>query len=766
MKIKSIQLKIAGIAGIFLVLAVCVVVLFGQIYTSMSQKYAQDRFAELQTQSALETLEALSGKQAFALKSEFEFAMDAARTMAQTFAVIKQRDRDGNSAVQLNREGLNAILRNVLKENPTFNGTYSCWEPDKFDNEDENYRTGKSGSNAITGRFTPYWTRDKNGNIDVQPLVEYDSDEKHPNGVPKGGWYITPKTKSVESILGPLPYIVQGRNVWLATMSAPIIVDGTFYGVAGADYDLSFVQKLSEDVDANFMDGKGNVTVISDLGLIVGSSEHPELIGRHMKELSAEEWEHELEIITSGKSAASIDAANGMAVAYAAIPVGRTGKYWGVIVHAPTDVVLEEVKQLSGELDAQGRESAFWQILVSLGVGILAVCIMWFSAGGIAKPIRRAAELAGIIRDGVFSERLQLRTQDEVGQLGNALDEMAESLQRSANVAEQIANGNLAVEVDLASDKDQLGGALQEMSRSLNESLEQVRSAAEQIASGSAEISDSSQSLSQGATESAASLEEITSSMTQMLSQTKLNAENANLASEMSGAARAAAENGNRQMQEMISAMGEINTAGQSIGKIIKVIDEIAFQTNLLALNAAVEAARAGQHGKGFAVVAEEVRNLAARSAKAASETSELIQESVQKAANGADIADKTAAALEEIVTGISKATSLISDIAKASAEQAEGIAQIDDGLGQIDQVTQQNTANAEESAAAATALSNQASELRRLLRRFELKRGHGAERTMVARNVAMGLPAPGDASDQEDDEEQVERNGEELRRY
>jgi len=234
----------------------------------------------------------------------------------------------------------------------------------------------------------------------------------------------------------------------------------------------------------------------------------------------------------------------------------------------------------------------------------------------------------------------------------------------------------------------------------------------EQVASASGQVSSASQSLAEGATEQAAGLEETSSSLEEMSSMTKQNADNAQQANTLATDARKAAGNGTEAMTRMSTAINDIQKSSDETAKIIKVIDEIAFQTNLLALNAAVEAARAGEAGKGFAVVAEEVRNLAMRSAEAAKNTSSMIEESVKNSKNGVDIATEVGKVLEEIVTGIGKTSDLVGEIAAASQEQSQGIDQVNTAMSQMDKVTQQNAANAEESASASEELSAQAEQM------------------------------------------------------
>ncbi len=403
---------------------------------------------------------------------------------------------------------------------------------------------------------------------------------------------------------------------------------------------------------------------------------------------------------------------------------------------ASLEATLQESLEIRSSVVRNDISALKLSILVLLAVEICCLPILLLLFGRrVLRPVKKTAEVIQEWQRGQLELRLELRRQDEIGRMGQTLDAFAEAMEKEIVTAfDRLAAGDFTFAA-----QGVISEPLARANRALAQAMMQVRTTAEQIASGATQVADSSQTLSQGATEQASSLEEIAASMNQMAAQTKQSAENARQANQLSSEARGAAERGSRHMGAMVSAMTEINQAGQNIGKIIKTIDEIAFQTNLLALNAAVEAARAGQHGKGFAVVAEEVRNLAARSARAAQETAELIEGTVAKTANGQEIAGQTANALSEIVGGITKVSDLVAEIAAAASEQAEGIGQVNVGLGQIDQVTQQNTASAEESAAAAEELASQASQLQALLGKFRLQQGSGRS----SGPAQVGLPAP-----------------------
>jgi methyl-accepting chemotaxis protein len=274
------------------------------------------------------------------------------------------------------------------------------------------------------------------------------------------------------------------------------------------------------------------------------------------------------------------------------------------------------------------------------------------------------------------------------------------------------------------------GGLMFFIVRSVNTALLKtvngLTEGAEQVARAASQVSTSSQSLAQGSSEQAASLEETSASAEEITAMTRKNGENAKMAAEVMAVVDQQMRDGNRTLQEMVGAMEEINNSSQKISKIIKVIDEIAFQTNILALNAAVEAARAGEAGMGFAVVADEVRNLAQRSAQAAKDTTTLIEESVTNSSEGRTKTQRVAEMIHSITESSEKVKTLVDEVHLGSREQARGVEQISKAVTQMDQVTQNTAANAEEGASASEELTAQAEALRGIVDDLRIMVGSG----------------------------------------
>jgi len=393
---------------------------------------------------------------------------------------------------------------------------------------------------------------------------------------------------------------------------------------------------------------------------------------------------------------------------------------------AMTQLFNQKVNGAASQYDlivaAARRGNIIMQVLVLVGA-LLAITLGLVVARIISKPIAQLVNAADQIALGDVNIDITVDTKDEVGKLAASFAKMVENIRHQALAAQQVATGDLTTEVPIRSANDLLGNNLADMVKKNHEAISKVHLAAEQVAIGSKQVSDSSGLLSQGAAEQSSTIEELAAAIEELSSQTEQNAQNADTVNKLTEDAKTSAEQSYALMHEMLRAMDEISESSGKISKVIQVIEDIAFQTNILALNAAVEAARAGQHGKGFAVVAEEVRNLAARSAAAAKDTTAMIENSVKKSADGSKIANDTAQALDKIVGEIEQIATLVSGIASASNQQALGIRQINEGVTQVSHVVQSNSATAEEIAAASQELYSQAALLKETVNQYKLQK-------------------------------------------
>jgi len=361
-------------------------------------------------------------------------------------------------------------------------------------------------------------------------------------------------------------------------------------------------------------------------------------------------------------------------------------------------------------------------VIAALFILAASFVVSWIVRRLVVKPLLEVVKAGEKLVEGNLDIALKSNANDEIGQLTRQFGVIVENTKKQTKVLEAVSSENFSVCIEARSSYDTMNIAIQKMIEKMNRVLLDMKGSADQVSSSTKHISSGAQTLAQGATEQASTVQQLSASVTKIAEKTKANAEMAGRAAKLADAIKHDAEKGSRQMGEMVVATEEINQASQSISKVIKVIDDIAFQTNLLALNAAVEAARAGQHGKGFAVVAEEVRNLATKSAEAAQNTGKLIADSIGKAELGANIAKETAASLQEIVTGINESNQIVSEIAHASEEQSASIGEINSGIDQVARIVQQNSSTAVESASASEELNGQADILRDLISQFKLK--------------------------------------------
>lgn len=520
-------------------------------------------------------------------------------------------------------------------------------------------------------------------------------------------------------IADPFKKTIDGKEYMVISTLQPVFDDaGILLGVLGSNIDTAMLN--GAPYENGGYETFSNQIICGHQTFIIHSTDH-EKVGTSVLE-SSNSTNTQM-ILDSAKDAAPLTF----------LDVSESGsKNYRAFV--PFYVGTSTTSWLSGTSVTKGEfdQTILAQILSIVLIGVVGLVILTVF---VYSLIKRALRPIGVIEQaalemskGNLAVQIDCESDDEIGSLAESLRTSMSTIHTYIldidRAMASMANGNFDVEPGqpFIGDFQHIEHSITKFIKNMSAMLTQIDAAAEEVSSGSDQVSMSAQAISQGATEQASSVEELSAILTEVASQVKNNAKNSTKAEGLALGATAAIESSNVQMQNLMLAMNDINQKSAEISKIVKTIEDIAFQTNILALNAAVEAARAGGAGKGFAVVADEVRNLASKSAEAAKSTTELISGTITAVSRGSQIANEAAADLAGIVSSAEATTKVISEVTKASAEQAIAVEQISATVDEIAVVVQNNSAASEESAAVSEELLSQATLLKAHVAKFKIK--------------------------------------------
>lgn len=580
--------------------------------------------------------------------------------------------------------------------------------------------------------------KDPNGNVTAHILVDETKTNitrtlLKPEDYVNSEWYTHAKSSRAMKICTPHFYYVPGYGeLYVFDLVYPIWNGDRFLGAFNIVYQMTLVSHMSAE-EVNAQTEFDQWYCIDPAGIIVTHREDKYIKTKAIDYFGAENIKTIETALKENDEYKGSLYYNGAAMECSFIPLiingEKTPGYVGAAINS--SYINSKMMAVMG----------FGFFVAGLAVFFIIVCV-YILVNRLAKYIIKLKEVTVEIAGGNYHmdpPKVPFKSKDnELVIFAHELDKMMQSIRYKEKVVGVIANKDLTMNIDLASDKDELGKALKGLQVGLTDFFVQTDIAVSQVKSGAQQIADASQSQSQGATEQASAVEEISASLHEINAQSKNNADKSDEANRYAKSAADYARAGNEKMGVLLNLMDEISHASEQTKVVVKAIDDIAFQTNLLALNANVEAARAGKYGRGFSVVAEEVRNLAKKSAQSVLETQAIVDTVIGKVQESVQYASDTSKQLTDILKETDVTAQYLQDIAVASKEQSQGIEQIAKAINQIEHVTQSNSANAEEGAAAAEELSAQAVQLYSQLEEIKF------ERTGVSAAAAYGAPYMG----------------------
>ena len=716
MKFRSIQTTIATLAGASILAIVVALILYALYASGRSQELTQARTQDLLEQVIKQRLSALAQTQTLQIQAELEYPLMITAELANTNRLLGLKTEDGSAMLSMSREELNNLAREILVQHPKLLGSYIGWTVNGLDDSDAIYAGIGNPAVNESGRFIPWWYRNDDGILAQELLTDLENEKPLPTGVRAGEYYLCPRDAKKACVIDPAPYEMGGKMVMLASFVSPILIDGSFKGMVGADLGVNFIQDLLVNADNQLYDGAGEMALISSHGRLVASTQAPDKLGSPATELlDANELEN-LRQLKPGQIIYDIhqeaNPAESHIELFLSFGIGDTDARWTLMLVLPLNTVMAELQQLHGDLTNQRQADTLNMTLVGLLIAALGLLVIWLVSRGIAKPLRQMVSMLDDIAqgEGDLTRRLEVNRSDELG--------------------------------DIAKGFNTFLGKLQNM-------ITQVVSSVQKVSDSSEHTADIAIRTNTGVQKQLAEIELVATAVHEMTATAQDVARNATHAAEAANHADRSANQGKQTVQHTADAIAalaqEIGRAvtvvqtlakdSENINAILVAIRGIAEQTNLLALNAAIEAARAGEQGRGFAVVADEVRNLAQKTQKATEEIQAMIQQlqqgtrdvvkvmedSQSKTAVSVQQASQAAEALESITQAVSVINDMNTQIASAAEEQSAVAEDINRNVTNIGQVANEVAGGADEASQASAELTKLAEQQRRLINQFRV---------------------------------------------